>query len=56
MIAGNGIIGSLTVTRYMVSEFSGVLNIGCHLKTLTYTDTPSTSKAIRMVNTSTESF
>lgn len=22
------IIGSLTVTRYMVSEFSGVLNIG----------------------------
>jgi hypothetical protein len=37
MITSNGIIGSLTVTRYVVSEFSRVLNIGCQLKTLTYT-------------------
>lgn len=37
MIASNSTTGSLTVTRYVVSEFSGVLNIGCQLKTLTYT-------------------
>lgn len=36
MIVSNGIIEALTVTRYVVSEFSGVLNIGCQLKTLTY--------------------
>lgn len=56
MIASNSTTESLTVTRYVVSEFSGVLNIECQLKNLTNTDTPSATKAIRMVTTFTESY